>query len=115
MKRIFLLVFWVITMLCSCQGQRGPGYDFGLFDKTPNEELAKAVEREDTHKIKEILDKKYTDVNLQEPKFGNTLLMLAVGNDKLKSATVLLEGGANVNLRDYEDNAPINEATKYPR
>jgi ankyrin repeat protein len=43
-------------------------------------------------------------VDFQEPKFGNTLLMLAVANNKKKSVKKLLERGANPNVKDYYDN-----------
>lgn len=111
MKKTLLIdLFWIV--LISCNTQLGPGYNFNLFDKTPNKDLANAVEREDVLKIKQLLNNGEINIDLQEPAFGNTILMLAIGNSKLKATKTLLEAGANVNIRDYNTNAPINEAAK---
>lgn len=76
------------------------GNDYRLFQNTLAWELAKSVEDEDTIKIKEILNNKKVDIDFKEPKFGNTLLMLAVVNSKYDSAKVLLDAGASPNTSD---------------
>ena len=112
MKRTFVInLFWLLIISCKAQIV-GPGYNFNLFDSTSNQALARAVENDNINEIKKIVSKGDIKIDLQEPKFGNTLLMLAVGNDKINSVKALLEAGANINLRDYDNNAPINEASK---
>lgn len=82
-----------------------PGFDFKLFKGTPVWELAKAVESENIRDIDIILRDSNIKVDFHEPKFGNTVLMLAVATNKQKSVRKLLELGANSNERDKYDNA----------
>lgn len=98
---------------CSQGDSFGPGYSWDLFKNTPSSDLAKAVETEDTSEIYAIINKGNVDINFQEPKFGRTLLMLAVGNDKEISTNALLKMGADVNLRDKRDDQAIHEAVAY--
>ena len=100
-------------MACSQNQKFGPGYQFYLFKNTPNWELAKAVEREDAVRIKKLIKENKLNVNLQEPQFGNTLLYLAVGNDKPISTKALLEMDANLNIADFEKYKPIHEASRF--
>jgi hypothetical protein len=71
------------------------------------------VAREDTAKLQKLLNTGKYIINLQEAKFGNTLLMLAVSNDKPNSVEVLLKNGANVHLRDLRDDQVIHQAVQY--
>src|SRR5437867_4309854 len=105
MKKLFYMTS-AIVVLCSC-GTRNylPGFDFKLFKDTPVWELAKAVEKEDVQRIETILKDTAIKVDFHEPKFGNTLLMLAIANNKKQSIQKLLEGGANPNEKDHYDNA----------
>ena len=98
-------------MSTACSQDFGPGYRFDLFKNTPNWELAKAVEKENKTEIKKLITQGKLNINLQESKFGETLLLLAVGNDKLISTKALLEEGANVNIKDFVHGSPIDEAT----
>lgn len=96
-------------MACSFS-QYLPGFDFKLFDSTPVSQLSKAVERQDIKSIEQILSDTTIKVDYQEPKFGHTLLMLAVANGKYESVKCLLEHGASPNLRvtsDINDNCMI--------
>ena len=111
MKNILVNLFCMIIIGCNAQPP-GPGYDFGLFDNTPNQALASAVNNENIDEIKKIAAEGNIKIDMQEPKFGNLLLMLAVGNEKINSVQALLEAGANICLRDFDNNAPINEASK---
>lgn len=112
MKKLAFLISLITFTFQSCTQSFGPGYEFELFKNTPNWELAKAVKSEDEDAINSILKDKNININLQEPTFGGTILMLAVGNEKLKSARLLLENGANQNIKDIYGNAAIHEATK---
>ena len=75
--------------------------------------MAKAVQNEDEREIKRLVKENGVDINLQESKFGKTLLLLAIGNDKLLSTKILLEEGANINIADSEMAKPIHEATRF--
>jgi len=91
-----------------------PGFDFELFRNTPAWELAKVVEKEDSQKISELLKAKNINVDYQEPKFGHTLLMLAVANNKVKAVEILLNNKANPNLiSKLNDNAVSIAAENY--
>jgi len=98
---------------CAQSKDFGPGYRFELFKNTLNWDLAKAVERQDTSEITKLIKSGKCNVDLREPKFGNTLLLLAVGNDKFLSAKALLQNGANVNKRDSMGRSAIIEATRF--
>lgn len=113
-KRIRIILTMLITWaIISCSQGLGPGYKFELFKNTPNWDLAKAVANEDEKEIKKIIRDQNLNINFQESKFGRTLLLLAIGNDKLISTRILLEDGAKVDIADSEKYAPIHEATKF--
>jgi len=116
MKKYFLIVITNTIILSSCSQDStflGPGYRWDLFKNTPNWDLAKAVAKEDTAEIYAIVKSGKAEINLQEPKFGRTLLMLAVGNDKELSTAALLKMEADVKLRDKRDYQAIHEAVAY--
>ena len=114
MKTI-LFVLLATTMLYSCRMNNSnlTGYDIEIF-KGPAWKLAKAVDSEDTIKIKRILHEGKISVNYQEPHFGHTVLLWAVRMGKIKSVEVLLKNGANPNLQDnYDGNSAFMEACKF--
>jgi len=79
------------------------GRDYRLFQKTPAWELAKAVQDENVSKISEIIAKDNKIANYQEPKYGNTLLMLTIKNQQLEPFKTLLENKADVNIHNTFD------------
>ncbi len=89
------------------------GKDYRLFQNTPVWDLAKATEDQDVFSIQNlVLEKKYP-VNYPEPKFGNTLLMLAIENSDYKSVKALLDVGADPNVADnYRGSTPMHDAAK---
>ena len=113
MKFFLIIMIFFCYLNSGCSQNFGPGYSFELFKNTPNWELAKAVKNENEKEIIKLIKQKKVDINLQEPHFGNTLLLLAIGNDKLIATKVLLEAGADVNIADAENNKPIHEATRF--
>ena len=56
-----------------------PGYRFTNFENTKAWELAKAVQDEDVTNIERLVAENPKIINYQEPKYGNTLLMLTIG------------------------------------
>lgn len=127
MKRM-LFVFCLVVLCYGCQDrektidkQKLLGRDFRLFQDTPAWALAKAVQDEDIEAIKSEIVKNNVDPDFQEPKYGGTLLMFAIYNNKYRSTQLLLELGANPNLRDIYRGASAmidaseNKNSKYLR
>lgn len=87
------------------------GYDYHLFQGTPAWTIAKAVEAQDTAKIIEIVAKNKQMLEARDPKFGETLLAIAVMTLKYNSAKTLLALGADPNSQDkYAGSSPLMEA-----
>lgn len=72
--------------------------DYRLFRDTPCEALAKAVDRQDTELIEQILQSNPALANYKEEKYDQCVLFQAVKNGKLKSAEALLKNGADPNI-----------------
>jgi ankyrin repeat protein len=112
MVKITMISILINCFFVGCSQNFGPGYSFELFKNTSNWDLAKAVENENEKEIKRLIKDGNANINLQESKFGRTLLHLAVGNDKLISTEILLQEGADLNLKDSEGYTAIQEATR---
>ncbi len=69
-----------------------------IYKDTPVWKLALAVNDEETENIKEILEEDKTLINYQEPKYGSTLLLWAVGMEKYKAVEMLLKCGADPDI-----------------
>ena len=102
-----LLYIALVVFFISCSSRDTPvdknnllGDDYRLFQDTPVWTLAKAVQDEDTVKIKNTVHQEKIDIDYQEPIFGETLLILTVRNQHYNSCKVLLELGANPNKHD---------------
>lgn len=52
-------------------------------------------------------------LNYQEPKYGATLLLWAVGTEKYNSAKTLLKYGADPNIATFEGETPLFIAAGY--
>ena len=92
------------------------GWHIELFEDTPVWKLAKAVEKNDTTKIKKLLKKQkhITNIDFQEPHYGMTLLEWAVYNNKYPSTLMLARHGANPNIISKDgETAFIMAAGKY--
>jgi uncharacterized protein len=125
MKKI-LMTIMISGYLTGCSNQEEKvdkskltGYDYHLFQETPAWPLAKAVEVEDTSRIKtEVIENKI-DPDYQESRYGNTLLMMSIFNNDYASAKALLDVGADPNLRDKHRgataviDAATNKDSKY--
>lgn len=97
MKRNVLFCLIILTFY-SCESYL-PGFDFKLFDNTEAVKLAEAVKNENLNDIERIAKKNKTLLDFHDPKFGHTLLMLAVANNLKKSTKKLLELGADPNKK----------------
>ncbi len=87
------------------------GYDFRLFKGTPAWDLAKAVQNGDTIKIVNIITRNKALLESREPKFGLTVLSMAVKTLKFESVKTLVLLGADPNSTDtYDGSSPITEA-----
>lgn len=96
-----ILFSLIILTFFSCESYL-PGFDFKLFDNTDAEKLADAVKNEDLNDIERIVKENKSLIDFHDPKFGHTLLMLAVANDLEKSTEKLLELGADPNKKSIQ-------------
>lgn len=110
---IFLIVMHLFFKSSLAQVLDGPAYKWELFKNTPVWDLAKAVAEEDTIAIYDLLKKDKSNINFQEPKFGSTLLILALRNDKIKSIEALLRAGGKIDVRELSGEQAIHEASAY--
>ena len=82
MKQLFIFITLTFT-LNSCGFNFEPkGYNFDNFKDTPLWELAQAVRADDAVKVKQILKENKLEIDFKEPKFQQTLLALAIQNEK---------------------------------
>lgn len=97
MKKIYLL-FTLSLALNSCGfNLEQKYYSFDNFKETSLWELAQAVRADNKSEIKAILKSKKLNLDLKEPKFQQTLLALAIQNNKRNAFLELLNEGANPN------------------
>jgi len=88
-------------------------HDIEIFQGTPAWDVATAVDNDDAVKIKALLERDTMLVNYQEPVYGLTLLIRAIGTEKYQSAKQLLESGANPNITTKTGTSALFEATSY--
>ena len=99
-----------IALLCfhqfSIEADDKEGYkitDIRIYKDTPAWELALAVKRQRIRDIMKIVEKKPDLLNYQDPKYGATLLIWAVGMEKYRSAEALLQCGADPDIATTEN------------
>ena len=105
MKYLLLLVLSVCFSCIEPNVNDMLGDDFRLYKHTPAWSLAKAVEDEDTTEISKQVLEMHIPVDYRDPKYKQTLLMLATRTNKIESVEKLLALGANPNAHD--------DSTKY--
>lgn len=77
--------------------------DIRIYRNTPAWKLALAVKSQRTISITRIAKKNPELLNYQEPKYGATLLLWAVGMGKYRSAKALLKCGADPDIASTVD------------
>lgn len=111
-KSAFFFCILIIFQSCHHTFDRQlPGFDFELFKDTPVEKLARAVEKDDMAKINEILATP-VELDYKELKFGHTLLMVAVANNKINAVETLLKSGASPNLTSKSNSNAVTIAAE---
>ena len=87
------------------------GDDYELFRGTPVWDLALAAKSQDVNEIAKIASSKKVNIDYQEPKYGETVLMLTVLNNQKASCQALLNSGANVSIHNrYNGSSAIIDA-----
>ena len=114
-----IILFLCISLSLACQdGDKANssellGNDYRLFKNTRAWTLAKAVQDGNTTKIKNEVVTNKINPDFREPKFGNTLLMLAIMNSNFASAKALLQLGSDPNLGNtYRGTSAMIEAAE---
>ena len=97
---LFSLAVMLLLTGCNQKDEKLLGDDILLFRGTPAWGLAKAIEASDVAKINQILDKGEISVDFREPRYGVTLLTIAVKRYKYDSMVALLDKGADPNLQE---------------
>ena len=98
MKQLYIII--ILWMICSCKGNSSYKR-YALFKETDAWELAKALCTEDTFRISEIISQNKSVINYQEPKYGNTLIIMSIKNRDYQSCQMLLAHGADPNIHDF--------------
>ncbi|TCL53578.1 ankyrin repeat protein [Hydrogenispora ethanolica] len=119
---VILSIFAVILCLYQLNNSKAANkegyeiFDIRIYKDTPAWELALAVKDQNTGKIERIAKSKPNLLNYQEPKYGATLLLWAVGTEKYKSAESLLKCGADPNIASaniFGGQTPLFVAAEY--
>jgi hypothetical protein len=115
MKNILILVIISLTLNSCALEYEMPNYRFSNFENTQAWDLAKAVKDNDAEKVREILNTRKVNVDFKDPKFQETLLSLAIVNQKQNTIIELLKAGANPNelLGNLKDETPFLNAVRY--
>lgn len=109
----FIIAVFVGELSCENKKPELSGYDYRLFEDTPVWELAQAVGKQDSSEITRIAKEGDVDINYQESRFGNTVLILAVRNQHFTSCKTLLTLGADPNIHDnYSGSTALIDAAE---
>ncbi|TKC04491.1 ankyrin repeat domain-containing protein [Pedobacter polaris] len=117
MKNISIIILCLFVFGCknidtSVDKSKLLGHDYRLFQGSPIWGLAKAVNASDTLAIAVAIAEGQSS-NIGEPRFGGTLLMMAIQNDNYVAVEALLKHGANPNQKDtYRGTTPMHYAAK---
>jgi ankyrin repeat protein len=111
-KKIFILILIFATVIVfyklnSIEANKGDYKitNINIYKNTPVWELTLAVKNQNIRSIERIVKNKPNLINYQEPKYGITLLLWAVGMEKYKSVETLLKCGADPNIVSTNNNS----------
>lgn len=112
---IKFVLFSALCVLISCSSQSNDSHmddrrNIEIFNQTPAWRLVKAIDNDNIEAIKLIIQSDPSLLNYQEPTFGISPLQRAVGSRHYEAAKLLLELGANPNLKSDIGDSPIYEA-----
>lgn len=121
MPLFFLRISCVVTLwslLVCCQSHEGTvdrnmllGNDYRLFQGTTLWEVAQAAQDDNAQRLAELVKARRLNVDTPEPRFGKTLLQLAVVNEDYTACQALLRLGAAPNAHDHTDgSSPLLKA-----
>lgn len=99
--RNYILILLQVLLVISCNQNSKEELtvqDIEIFKETIAWDLVKAVDEDDVSEIKSIIKQNPKLVNFQDPIFGTTALMWAVGSEKYEAAKALLDNGADPNI-----------------
>lgn len=99
--RNYIIILLQILLLISCNQKSKEDLnveDIEIFKNTVAWNLIQSVDKNNVSEIQDILKQNPKLVNFQDPVYGTTALMWAVGSEKYQSAKTLLDNGANPNL-----------------
>lgn len=93
--------------------------DIRIYKDTPAWELALAVKNQDARGIERIAKNEPDLLNYQDPKYGATLLLWAVGTERYKAAEALLKCGADPDIASTDNtewggDTPLLVAAGFP-
>lgn len=93
------------------QKEKPTGRDVRVFENTPVWEVALAIRDQDNAKVKKLLQgKPLSFINFKEKYYGQSLLNWAVYRDNFESAKILVEAGADPNLKGYDSTSAVIHA-----
>ncbi|HNA59019.1 MAG TPA: ankyrin repeat domain-containing protein [Chitinophagales bacterium] len=101
---VLFLVSSLSWVSCSTKEGLNAG-SYGLFEKTPAWDLAKAVGDKDEEAIRRLVAQNPQLINYQEGKYGNTLLMLTILNRQMEAFSILLSLKADINIHNTSTGA----------
>lgn len=111
---IKFVLFPVLCVFISFSSQSNTSHidrrDIEIFNQTPAWDLVKAIDNDNIEAIKLIIKSDSSLLNYQEPTFGISPLQRAVGSRHYEATKLLLELGADPNLKSNVGDSPIYEA-----
>jgi ankyrin repeat protein len=117
MKSILIIITVFTFSKCTSSKQGDNNYlgnDVRLFENTPVWEIAQAIEKDDTDKVRKLLLNKPKEfIDYKENKFGQSLLNWAVYANHYSSVVVLAELGANPNQKANDSTSAFIQAANH--
>lgn len=114
--RNYILILLQALLVISCNQKTKEELtvqDIEIFEKTIAWDLIQSVDENDVSKIQNILNGNPKLVNFQDPIFGTTPLMWAIGAEKYQSAEALLDNGADPNIVSKIGTTALFEAISF--